>query len=211
MASILIVEDDLTIRTLLGMALKGAGYDEVAVAARGDEGLELARSSRPDLVLLDLALPGLEGLEVARRIRARPELAATRIIMLTAKTQPSDIVRGLEAGADDYVTKPYDREVLLARVKAVLRRGMPVTEGVDFDGLQLNEAARLAILRGKELELTAGEFEILMKLVSHRGRIMRREADERSVDVQIAKLRQKLGKWADHIETVRGVGYRVSL
>ena len=206
---ILIVEDDSTIRALLEMALLGAGYADVSSAARGDEGLDLVRREKPDLVLLDVMLPGLDGLAIARRIRETPELAATRILMLTARTEPDDIVRGLEAGADDYVTKPFDRKVLLARIKAVLRRGLPVTEGVDFDGLVLDEPNRRATLGGKALDLTAGEFDVLVRLVAHRGRIFARPADARSIDVQIAKLRQKLGKWAEHIETVRGVGYRV--
>ena len=206
---ILVVEDDMTIRTLLGLSLQGAGYADVSMAARGDDGLAAARQDRPDLVLLDVMLPGLDGLSVARRIRETPALAATRIIMLTARTEPEDICRGLEAGADDYVTKPFDRQVLLARVKAVLRRGLPVTEGVDFDGLTVDEPNRRARLRGKALDLTPGEFDLLVRLVAHRGRIFARSAAERTVDVQIAKLRQKLGAWAGHIETVRGVGYRV--
>ena len=208
---ILIVEDDATIRALLEMALLGAGYTAVASEARGDDGLAAARRMCPDLVLLDVMLPGLDGFSFARRVRELPELAPTRILMLTARTQPEDIVRGLEAGADDYVTKPFDRKVLLARVKAVLRRGLPVTEGVDFDGLVLDESRRVATLRGKPLELTAGEFELLVRLVAHRGRVLARPADERTVDVQIAKLRQKLGDWSAHIETVRGVGYRVDV
>ena len=105
--------------------------------------------------------------------------------------------------------KPFDRKVLLARIRSVLRRGLPVTEGVDFDGLVIDEVAKVAKLNGKALELTAGEFALLTRLVAHRGRIMQRAADERTVDVQIAKLRQKLGAWAEHIETVRGIGYRV--
>ena len=130
--------------------------------------------------------------------------------MVTARTEPEDIVRGLESGADDYVTKPFDRPVLLARVKAVLRRGLPVTEGMDFDGLSIDEPGRMATLRGKPLDLTPGEFALLVRLVAHRGRIFARPADERPVDVQVANLRRKLGPWAEHIETVRGVGYRVS-
>ncbi len=208
-AKILVVEDDSTIRTLLGMALQGAGYADVTMAGRGDDGLEAVRRDRPDLVLLDVMLPGLDGFAVARRIRATAELAATRIIMLTARTEPEDICRGLEAGADDYVTKPFDRQVLLARIKAVLRRGLPVTEGVDFDGLTIDEPGRRAKLRGKPLDLTAGEFELLTRLLAHRGRIFARSAAERTVDVQVAKIRQKLGAWAKHIETVRGVGYRI--
>ena len=208
-AKILVVEDDSTIRTILGMALQGAGFRAVTMAGRGDDGLEAARRDKPDLVLLDVMLPGLDGFAVARRIRETPELAATRIIMLTARTQTDDIVRGLESGADDYVTKPFDRAVLLARVRAVLRRGLPVTEGIDFDGLRLDEPNRIATLGGRRLDLTPGEFALLVRLVSHRGRVFARAADERTVDVQIAKLRQKLGDWSAHIETVRGIGYRI--
>ncbi|MBR2066048.1 MAG: response regulator transcription factor, partial [Kiritimatiellae bacterium] len=164
----------------------------------------------PDLVLRDVMLPGLDGFAFARSIRAAPALSATRIIMITARTQPEDIVRGLEAGADDYVVKPFDRKILLARVKAVLRRGLPVTEGRDFDGLRIDEPSRTATLRGKSLDLTAGEFSLLVRLVAHRGRVFARPPDERTVDVQVANLRRKLGRWGDHIETVRGVGYRIS-
>lgn len=206
---ILVVEDDSTIRTLLGLTLQGAGYRDVLMAGRGDDGLAAVKRERPDLVLLDVMLPGLDGLAVARRIRETRDLSATRIIMLTARTEPEDICRGLEAGADDYVTKPFDRQVLLARIKAVLRRGLPVTEGVDFDGLTIDEPNRVVKLRGKTLDLTPGEFDLLARLVAHRGRIFARSAAERTVDVQVAKLRQKLGPWAGHIETVRGVGYRV--
>jgi two-component system phosphate regulon response regulator PhoB len=211
LAKIRIVEDDATIRALLEMALLGAGYSDVASSARGDEGLEMIRREKPDLVLLDVMLPGLDGFSIARRVRESSELAATRIVMLTARTAPEDIVRGLDSGADDYVTKPFDRKVLLARVKAVLRRGLPVTEGVDFDGLRIDEPSRVATLRGKALDLTPGEFALLVRLVAHRGRVFVRPPDERTVDVQVAKLRQKLGKWADHIETVRGVGYRIGI
>ena len=209
LSEILVVEDDPTIRTLLEMALMGAGYRHVTSVGRGDEAWDLAKSRKPDLVLLDVMLPGIDGIGVASRIRANPELAGTKILMLTARVQPEDIVRRLDAGADDYVTKPFDRKVLLARIRSVLRRGLPVTEGVDFDGLVIDEAAKVAKLDGEALELTAGEFALLTRLVAHRGRIMQRAADERTVDVQIAKLRQKLGSWAEHIETVRGIGYRV--
>ena len=211
LAKILVVEDDSTIRTLLEMALLGAGFKEVKSSARGDEGLSEARRTKPDLVLLDLMLPGLDGFTVAKRIRETPELAATRIIMLTARTQNEDIVRGLECGADDYVTTPFDRLVRLARVRAVLRRGLPVTEGVDFDGLKIDETSLVATLRGKPVDLTPGEFKLLVKLVAHRGRVFARPADERTIDVQVANIRKKLGKWGDHIETIRGVGYRISV
>ena len=208
-ARILIVEDDATIRTILEMALMGAGFRHVSSCARGDEGLQEILRTKPDLVLLDVMLPGLDGFTLARRVRGTPALAATRILMLTARSENEDIVRGLEAGADDYVTKPFDRLVLLARVQAVLRRGLPETEGVDCDGLLLDEPNRLAKLNGEALKLSAGEFDLLVRLVAHRGRILTRAADERTVDVQVANLRKKLGPWAEHIETIRGVGYRV--
>ena len=211
LAKILVVEDDATIRTLLEMALLGAGFKGVQSVGRGDDGLAEAKRTKPDLVLLDIMLPGLDGFTVAKRIRETPELAATRIVMLTARTQNEDIVRGLESGADDYVTKPFDRLVLLARVRAVLRRGLPVTEGVDFDGLRIDETNLVATLRGKPVDLTAGEFKLLVRLVAHRGRVFARPADERTVDVQVANIRKKLGNWADHIETIRGIGYRIKV
>ena len=211
LVKILVVEDDATIRALLEMALLGAGFKDVKSSARGDEGLDAIKRTKPDLVLLDLMLPGLDGFAIAKRIREMPELAATKIIMLTARTQNEDIVRGLSCGADDYVTKPFDRLVLLARVRAVLRRGLPVTEGVDFDGLRIDESNLAVKLKGKPVELTAGEFKLLVKLVAHRGRVLARPADERTVDVQVANIRKKLGKWGEHIETIRGIGYRVKV
>ena len=208
-ARILIVEDDATIRTILEMALMGAGFRHVSSCARGDEGLQEILRTKPDLVLLDVMLPGLDGFTLARRVRGTPALAATRILMLTARSENEDIVRGLEAGADDYVTKPFDRLVLLARVRAVLRRGLPETEGVDCDGLPPGGPNRLPTLFGEGLEPSAGADDPRLRLVAHRGRILTRAADERTVDVQVANLRKKLGPWAEHIETIRGVGYRV--
>ena len=221
LVKILIVEDDATIRTILEMALLGAGYVHVFSCGRGDEGMEAIKLQKPDLVLLDLMLPGLDGLSICRRMREIPALATTRVIMLTARTQSEDIVRGLECGADDYVTKPFDRAVLLARIRAVLRRGDVVRTGEDFDGLRVNDEERLVSLNGKELKLTPGEIRILALLIAHRGRVLARSrildavqreeksVTERTIDVQIANLRRKLGDWAEHIETIRGIGYRV--
>jgi len=221
-AKILIVEDDATIRTILEMALLGAGFRHVSSCSRGDEGLAEVRRTRPDLVLLDIMLPGLDGFQVCARIRESAALAATRVIMLTARTQPEDIVRGLDCGADDYVTKPFEREVLVARVRAVLRRGPVATSAKDFDGLAIDEENRSARLDGEELKLAPGEFRILVLLARNRGRVLARQrildavlsddeksVTERTVDVQIANLRRKLGAWAGHIETIRGVGYRI--
>jgi len=221
-AKILIVEDDATIRTILEMALMGADYRHVRSVGRGDEALTEIRRWRPDVVLLDIMLPGLDGFTVAQRVRETPALAPTRIVMLTARTQNEDIVRGLECGADDYVTKPFDRQVLLARVKAVLRRGAPASSAADFDGLVVDEENRTATLNGESLKLAPGEFRILALLVRNRGRVLARgrildavlsddekSVTERTVDVQVATLRKKLGDWAGHVETIRGIGYRV--
>jgi two-component system phosphate regulon response regulator PhoB len=172
-------------------------------------------------VLLDIRLPGLDGVPGCRRVRETPYLADVRIVMLTARTQNEDIVRGLQCGADDYVTKPFDRRVLLARIQAVLRRGPPAPPEEDFDGLVLDREGHVATLRGTELKLAPGEFRILALLVANRGRAFTRErildavleddraVTERTVDVQIVGLRKKLGDWAEHIETIRGIGYRV--
>jgi two-component system phosphate regulon response regulator PhoB len=222
LSSILIVEDDLTIRTLLDLALRGAGYRRVFTAARGDEGLAEARLRKPDLVLLDLMLPGLDGWSVCRAVRADASLAGTRILMLTARDDPADIVKGLDCGADDYVVKPFDRPVLLARVRALLRRGAASADAAPVDGLVFDPDAHTAVYEGAAIRLAPGESRILALLMRNRGRVLPRgrildalqgdEADgvtERTVDVQIATLRRKLGAWAAHIETIRGVGYRM--
>ena len=221
LANILIVEDDPTIRTLLQMMLKAAGFTHVKTATRGDDGLEAIRRDHPSLVLLDLMLPGVDGLTVCSRVRSDPELADVRILMLTAKSEDEDIVRGLELGADDYVTKPFSREVLLARINAVLRRNDPMAAGKTLDGLLIDERGGAAILDGTVLTLTRGEFRLLALLSSRPGRVYTRaqiidmvqdeekSVTERTVDVQLVGLRKKLGDWAAHIETIRGVGYRV--
>lgn len=221
LASILIVEDDPTIRTILQMMLKGAGFTRVRAAARGDDGLDAIRRDRPNLVLLDLMLPGVDGLTVCSRVRADPALADVRIVMLTAKSENEDVVRGLELGADDYVTKPFSREILLARIRAVLRRNDPMAAGKTLDGLLVDAHGGAAVLNGTVLSLTRGEFRLLALLVSRPGRVYtrtqiidavqdeERSVTERTVDVQLVGLRRKLGDWAAHIETIRGVGYRV--
>jgi len=221
LANILIIEDDPTIRTILQMMLRNAGFTHVKTATRGDDGLELVRRERPQLVLLDLMLPGIDGLAVCGRVRADPELSDVRILMLTAKSEDDDVVRGLELGADDYVTKPFSREVLLARIHAVLRRNDPMAAGKALDGLLVDARGGSAILDGTVLTLTRGEFRLLALLSSRPGRVYtraqiidamqdeERSVTERTVDVQLVGLRKKLGAWAAHIETIRGVGYRV--
>ena len=221
LVNILIVEDDSTIRTILQMLLRSEGFTHVRSAARGDEGLEAIRREPPQLVLLDLMLPGIDGLTLCRRVREDPTLADVRIIMLTAKSEDEDVVRGLELGADDYVTKPFSREVLLARIHAVLRRNDPLAAGRDLDGLRIDTRAGSASLNGELLTLTRGEFRLIALLASRPGRVYTRSqiidamqdeeksVTERTVDVQLVGLRKKLGDWASPIETIRGVGYRV--
>ena len=219
--TIVIIEDDAAIRSVLRVLLRGAGYTLIKEAERGDDGLKLVRELRPSLVLLDLMLPGLDGFTVCRRIRETKEIASTPVIMLTARSEEGDVVRGLECGADDYVTKPFSRQVLLARIRAVLRRPESVKESdPDFDGLVLNSDSRSVTLNGKILSLTGSEYRVLSLLLSRPERVYTRaqiidltqnagkDVTDRAVDVQVVGLRRKLGAWADHIETIRGAGYR---
>lgn len=220
-AKILIVEDDKVIRTVLEMSLHGAGFRHFESVGRGDDALRLAAATKPDLVLLDLMLPGLDGLSVARRIREIGQLADTRIIMVTARTEEEDIVRGLDAGADDYIPKPFSREVLLARVRAVLRRSGGERQ-VAAAGLRLDDSSRSATIDGERVRLSPTEFIILELLVRNRGRVLTRSRmldaiagdeksiTERNIDVQLVGLRRKLGSWGAKIETIRGVGYRIA-
>lgn len=218
-AKIAVVEDDETIRNLLRMTLASAGYQRVVVASRGDEGLEMIARERPDVLLLDIMLPGLDGIALCRGVRRNPETAGTGVLMLTAKSETEDIVAGLDAGADDYVTKPFSRSVLLARIQALLRRVDRQQSACELDGLKVDASAGSVTLQGTALSLTKTEFLYLSRFVAHPARVYTRRQlaeisggsgdGERTIDVQIAGLRKKLGAWAEHLETVRGVGYRV--
>ena len=223
MDKIVIIEDDPGIRTVLRLALKGAGFQDVVAEERGDSGLKAVLRERPALVILDLMLPGLDGLAICREIRQTPSVAATPIVMLTAKSAEDDIVRGLELGADDYVTKPFSNAVLIARIRAALRR--PATAhgpSVSVSGLVLDEATRRATLDSAPLALTRGEFDLLKILAAHPGRVPTRpqiidaiqsegkDVTDRTVDTMMVGLRRKLGTWAAHVETIRGIGYRLT-
>lgn len=223
MEKIAVIEDDPGIRTVIRLALKGAGLGSACEAESGDDGLELVVRERPSLVLLDLMLPGMDGLEVCREIRRTPSVATTPIVMLTAKSTEEDVVRGLEIGADDYITKPFSKQVLIARIKAALRRPALRQEQVSTLGsLRLDKNARTASVDGKELSLTRSEFELLDSLVSQPGRVLtrpqiiasiqneERDVTDRVVDTMMVGLRRKLGVWAAHIDTIRGVGYRLT-
>ena len=223
MDKIVIIEDDPGIRTVLRLALKGAGFTDVIAEERGDKGLEIVLREHPALVILDLMLPGMDGLAVCREIRRTPAVAATPIVMLSAKSTEEDIVRGLELGADDYVTKPLSKAVLIARVRAALRRPASTRgSALAVSGLVLDEATRSATIGAAPLVLTRSEFDLLKTLVSHPGRVYSRsmildaiqnedkDVTDRTVDTLMVGLRRKLGAWAAHVETIRGVGYRLT-
>lgn len=220
---ILVVEDDPAIRRVIAIALKSEGH-AVDECANGADALATAYELRPDIVLLDVMLPGKDGLAVCRELRANPETRAIPIVMLTAKGEESDIVAGLDAGADDYVTKPFSKVVLLARIRAALRRENGRTEDrLSIDGLVLDESRHDVTRNGETLRLTLTEYNILNLLMRHPGRVFGRAqiiglisdgekiVTERTIDVQMVGLRRKLGPWADHIETIRGVGYRLEV
>ncbi len=222
-SKIVVVEDEAAIRRILVLALKTAGYQTIVEAARGDEGLATVLRERPQLVLLDRMLPGLDGLAVCRQIRACEATRETPIIMITAKADEQDIVQGLDAGANDYVTKPFSKEVLLARIRAVLRRPDEArTKPIALEGLSIEPKTHTVCVAGVPLELTLSEYKILDLLVRNKNRVFTRAViidrisdgqkivTDRTVDVQLVNLRRKLGSWAYHIKTIRGVGYRVS-
>ena len=220
---ILIVEDEEDIAELLRHNLARERF-EASVARDGEEALKLIARDPPSLVLLDLMLPGMDGLAVCRALKSSPATAAIPVVMLTARGEESDIVAGLELGADDYITKPFSMKVLLARVKAVLRRRQEAPADKDavvrIHDLLINPGRHEVLLWGKPVEMTFCEFRILHLLAGRPGWVMTREqivdavrgADyavtDRAVDVQVVGIRKKLGPRADYIETVRGVGYR---
>lgn len=220
---ILAVDDDEDIRELVRYNLVKDGL-RVRCAASGEQALKEALDFMPDLVLLDLMLPGLDGLDVCRQLKSNPKTNHIPIIMLTAKGEDSDVVAGLELGADDYITKPFSPRVLLARTKAVLRRlrkDQPEDNVVvQVHDLVINPSRHEVLVSGNPVELTASEFRIVHFLARRPGWVFSREqiigavkgqdypVTERSVDVQIVGLRKKLGDAGRLIETVRGVGYR---
>jgi two-component system alkaline phosphatase synthesis response regulator PhoP len=220
---ILAVDDEEDILELLRFNLAREGYN-VTCTPSGEEALNLARRDHPDLIVLDLMLPDVDGLEVARQLRNGSETKDIPIVMLTAKGEEADIVTGLELGADDYITKPFSPRILVARVRAVLRRkvkGPPEdTSAVKVHDLVIHPGRREVLVDGKQIQLTFTEFGILNYLARRPGWVFTRSqimdavrgedyfVTDRSVDVQIVGLRKKLGPAGEYIETVRGVGYR---
>jgi len=221
MSKILIVEDDPDIRELLRFNLEKAGYT-LFLAEDGEKVLALARKHSPDIILLDLMLPGVDGLEVCRTLKKDPELQRIPIIMVTAKGEEMDRVVGLELGADDYVVKPFSLREVVLRIRKVLDRREKQTAPaiLKADPLVLDLDAHTARLDDQLLELTATEFRLLTYLLRHRGRVQTREmlldrvwgysfeGYARTIDTHIRRVRKKMGEAQNLIETVRGIGYR---
>lgn len=219
---ILVVDDEPDALELIEFNLKAGGYD-VVTAADGSEAVKKARAVAPDLILLDLMLPEIDGLEVCKILRRDATTAATPIIMLTAKAAEIDRILGLELGADDYVTKPFSPRELSLRIKNLLRRSQTeeaTNDQYHIGDLFIDVPRHLATVGGKKIELTATEFKLLTVLAQRRGRVQSREKlladvwqydnliDTRTVDTHMRRLREKLGKAARYLDTVRGVGYR---
>ncbi len=220
---ILVVEDHRDTRELLKYNLVAAGFD-VAAAEDGQAGVSLAEAFRPDIVLLDLMMPGMDGFEVCRQLKSSSALSRIPVIMLTAKGEEIDKIVGLELGADDYVVKPFSPRELVLRIKAVLRRaGAPEPDAPKMWerlGLRIDFEAHQISIDDEQITLTATEFKLLTVLIAGSGKVQTRdnlldtvwdthfEGYSRTVDTHVRRLRQKLGPYADWIETVRGVGYR---
>lgn len=220
----LIVEDEPDLRDILHYHLCREGF-AVESTPDGYEALQMARRLRPDVILLDLLLAGLDGLSLCRQFKADPASAGTHVIIISARVEEDDVLRGLALGADDYVRKPFRPKEVMARVRAVLRRA-PVAvaeapgEVLSFPPLELNAASHEVSLAGRPLALTATEYRILHYMMCHPGRVFSRsqllvqvtgevpEGSGRSIDVHIRSLRRALGEHAASIETARGVGYR---
>jgi DNA-binding response OmpR family regulator len=219
---ILVVDDEPEAVELIEFNLKQAGFGSIS-AGDGAEALKKARSLEPALIVLDLMMPEMDGLEVCRILRRDPATASIPIIMLTAKAAEMDRIVGLELGADDYLTKPFSPRELVLRIKRILQRGKPnqeKQETLQFGSLLIDPARHLVNWRGKPIELTATEFKLLTTLAERRGRVQSREqllrdvweyksvVDTRTVDTHMRRLRTKLGPAARYLDTVHGVGYR---
>ena len=222
LASVLVVEDEVSQREIIAYNLRAEGF-EVITAETGDAALLAVREAPPDIILLDWMLPGVSGIEIARRLKQRAETRAIPIIMLSARGEEADKVRGLESGADDYVSKPYSVAELVARVKSHLRRARPAAVGERFEaaGITLDTETYRVTRDGLEVKLGPLEFRLLATLIAKPGRVWTRErlldevwgrdiyVDSRTVDVHVARLRKSLSVHGgdDPIRTVRGVGY----
>jgi DNA-binding response OmpR family regulator len=220
--TVLVVEDESSIASFVALYLKNAGY-RIQSVGNGRDALERVAAEKPDLIVLDLMLPDLDGLEVCRRIRQTSDVP---ILMLTARDEDVDKIIGLEVGADDYLTKPFNPRELVARVKSILRRSVPErreaqTKQIKHGDLEIDVGRREVLVSGNEVQLAPKEFDLLWELLDHRGLVLTRDqllervwgytfaGDTRTVDVHVRQLRRKLGE-ASPIVTVWGVGYKVA-
>lgn len=226
-AKLLVVEDERDIRDMLIFALEEAGF-QVAEASTAERALSLlAEGYKPDLMLVDWMLPGASGVELARRVKQKTELQDTPLILLTARGEEDDRVRGLEAGADDYVVKPFSPRELIARVRAVLRRaggGVATEQVIEIGGIRLDTASHRVTVRGETVKLGPTEYKILLFFMEHPERVFSRTqmldavwghqvvVEERTIDVHMRRLRKALEPFGvqDYVQTVRGSGYRFS-
>jgi len=221
--TICIVEDEDDIREILEIQLKREGYTPISTDS-GEKGLRLIREHKPQLVLLDVMLPGMDGFDVCRALRAEKSTREIPVVMITARGEEADVVTGLEIGADDYITKPFSPRVVASRIKSVLRRGSRSNEDpngiLEYGEIQVDQPRHLVKVSGEAVDLTATEYKLLVFLAKRPGWVFTRQqivdnvrgedyaVTKRSVDVQVVGLRKKLGDQAELIETVRGVGYR---
>lgn len=224
--TVLVVDDEKDLLELVSYQLQRNGYD-VLTAANGNDAMQIAKREMPDLMILDLMLPGMDGTEIARRLKADPKTAVIPIVMLTAKSEETDVVVGLTLGADDYVTKPFSMKILLARVNTILRRGEVAGEAkadnaiVKAGPLLIDPAKHDVSVDGESIRLTLTEFKLLTAIVNARGRVLSRDqlmdkamgtdvfVTDRAIDVHITAIRKKLGSASWLVHTVRGVGYQL--
>jgi two-component system phosphate regulon response regulator PhoB len=220
---ILVAEDEQDVLNLVAANLSSAGYG-VLKAEDGESALQQARQALPALIVLDLMLPGMSGLEVCKALKSDAATKGIPVIMLTAKAEEVDRIVGLELGADDYVTKPFSPRELILRIASILRRSAALPDANDilqFGEIRVDRARHEVLIKGKPIDFTATEFKLLTVLMERRGRVQSRDTllndvwgyesliDTRTVDTHIRRLREKLGKTADCIETIRGFGYRM--
>lgn len=225
---ILVVEDEQAIGDLLAYHLEREGYRQIVRAATGEEALAEVNKFRPDLILLDLMLPGISGLDVCRKLKEKPNTADIPIIILTAKSDESDIIVGLEMGAEDYITKPFSMKILIVRIRSVLRRATRSITCQEKDPLfnagpiRMNLLTREVWIDGSAINLTVSEFNLLFLLADNQDRVFTRNqlieelrgddypVTERAMDVLVLSVRKKLKTYSGMIETIRGIGYRFS-
>ena len=225
MKKVLVIEDERDLAELLAYNLEKEGYTPLTASA-GIEGLEIARRELPDLILLDLMLPGMMGTEVCSSLRQSEKTRSIPVLMLTARGDEIDRVVGFEVGADDYIVKPFSMRELMLRIRAILRRsgsdGTPAAERqIRAGGILIDCSSHKVTASGQEIELTSTEYKLLLYLAEHNGRVMPRElllqdvwgynfvGDTRTVDTHVTRLRNKLGEAGEMIKTVRGFGYKI--